>query len=109
MCEGSAGNVRQLLVYKNVLITNADGDTNVRVWALEDGTPYAVLKGHTDAVNAIALFGQGTVLSGGEDECIRQWNLLGKTRALPQDVFTEFSFFQIVSQLECGVVFLKLL
>ncbi len=44
-CEGAAGNVRHMLVYKNVLITCAEGDTSVRVWSAEDGTAFAVLKG----------------------------------------------------------------
>jgi len=72
--EGSAGNVKHMLVYKNVLITCADGDPTVRCWGYEDGVAFATLKAHTDAVNGIALFGS-VVLSAGEDGTIRQWDL----------------------------------
>lgn len=56
-CEGSAGNVRHMLVYKNVLITCAEGDTAVRVWSAEDGTSFAVLKGTVArASSVVSLF-----------------------------------------------------
>ena len=57
------------------MVTSAADDKFVRVWSSEDGTLMAVLKGHTDGVNGLALFGPGLILSSGEDGMILQWNL----------------------------------
>lgn len=73
--EGSSGNVRSIVIYKNAMVTAAENDTIVRVWSSVDGTLLALLKGHTDAVNGLALFGPGLILSASEDGTVRQWDL----------------------------------
>ncbi len=75
IAEGSSGNVKSIVIYKNVLVTAAENDNLVRVWSAEDGSLLAVLKGHTDAVNGLALFGPGLILSASEDGSVRQWDL----------------------------------
>jgi hypothetical protein len=45
------------------------------VWSTEDGTCLALLKGHTDRMNAIVGFGTGTIFSASDDGSVRQWDL----------------------------------
>ena len=44
IAEGSSGNVKNIVIYKNVMVTVADSDNLVRVWSNEDGALLAVLK-----------------------------------------------------------------
>ena len=69
------GVVRNIVIYKNVMVTNSENDSSVRVFSAFDATPFAVLKAHTDDVNSVALFGPGLILSAGEDGAVRLWDL----------------------------------
>jgi WD40 repeat protein len=46
----------------------------VRVWSAVDGSDLGALKGHTDAVLAVAVGADGTVYSGSEDFTLRMWS-----------------------------------
>jgi hypothetical protein len=49
------GNVRNIVIYKNVMVTVAEGDNLVRVWSSEDGTLLAVLKVRVLEKNGVLL------------------------------------------------------
>ena len=56
-------------------VTGSDDET-LRVWDLESGEELRRLKGHTDAVNAVALTSDGRrAVSGASFDTLRVWDL----------------------------------
>lgn len=52
------------------------GSTDVRLWSLETGKTVAVLRGHTEAVIALALSADGkSAVTAGLDRAVRVWSL----------------------------------
>eukprot|EP00727_Mastigamoeba_balamuthi_P013071 m51a1_g8387 putative fbox domain wd g-beta repeat-containing protein (968) ;mRNA; r:199803-204876 len=50
-------------------------DKSIRVWDQNSAQCVAVLKGHTAGVNCVEMVDQHTVASGGNDRCVRLWDL----------------------------------
>jgi WD40 repeat protein len=54
----------------------SNGDQTLRVWDVETGRELRTLKGHTDAVNGVAVSGNGTrVVSASWDNTVRVWDV----------------------------------
>lgn len=56
-------------------IVSGGRDATVRVWDVESRTPIATLRGHGDAVTAIAISRGGLIASGSGDRTVRVWKL----------------------------------
>ena len=57
-------------------LASAGDDTTVALWSLPDGTLLKSLKGHSDAVDTVAISPDGTLLaSGSADTTINLWSL----------------------------------
>ena len=57
-------------------VLSAAADGRICVWRASDFAPLKTLKGHTGAVNALAVHPLGTVLlSAGHDRTLRTWDL----------------------------------
>lgn len=68
------GNAPPQLIVKH--FDPSAGSPDVKLWSLESGRVVAVLKGHTDAVVAVALAPDGhTAVTAGLDQTIRVWSL----------------------------------
>jgi WD40 repeat protein len=57
-------------------VITSGNDNDIRVWSLKDRTVLAVLRGHTDWVNALFIIPNNRYLiSGSSDRVVRIWNL----------------------------------
>lgn len=72
---GHDGAVLSLAVSDSGLIVSGGADQTVRLWSEHSRECQAVLRGHAEQVNAVAVSADGRlVLSGGADESVRLWN-----------------------------------
>ena len=53
----------------------AHGDGTVKVWDLNSGQEQRTLSGHGGGVKALALTGDGRVVSGSSDGTVKVWDL----------------------------------
>jgi WD40 repeat protein len=62
------------------LLATASYDRTVRLWAVQTGTSWAVLEGHTGGVRAVAFSPDGQLLaSASVDNTVRLWNPENRT------------------------------
>jgi WD40 repeat protein len=74
-CRGHAGAALAVVFVGRSSLASGGADGTIRLWNL-DGTQRDVLKGHTGAVNCLAMALDGQILaSGGADHRVRLWNL----------------------------------
>jgi hypothetical protein len=68
-------NVTVLVRINATTIASGGGDMLAKVWDLETATCITSLKGHTSAVQALAVVGESTLVTGSADMTIRFWNI----------------------------------
>lgn len=75
--RGHAGVITDLTVScDNTLLATASEDRFIRIWNAGDGTPLAILHGHTNTINYVHFHPfLNIVVSGSDDGSVRLWDL----------------------------------
>ncbi len=83
---GHGGTVRSVAFSRNGDLASGGADRTVRLWDLETGAQRATLKGHTEAVLALAFSQDGkTLASASWDRTVRLWRAAGGGEVLRGD------------------------